>query len=162
MYYLQIILAAVLSLVFSANILSAEVANTGEENRIEASPISETPETPEVKPKQPKTMADAIRASRAKWKPLPGSHFDENYHVIVDDPEVYQKALEKEKAKYKTSTTQSKEAKENHRDPFNVFSRVYKENPVKGVLLFIAVVFVAIILCSIQDFIRDSFKKSKK
>lgn len=54
--------------------------------------------TETVQKEQPRTEADELRESRAKWKPLEGSRYDENYHVVVDNPEAYKKALEEDKA----------------------------------------------------------------
>ena len=154
---LQIISAVILVLVSNISLLSTESTEVVEESSVETPFISEASDTPAIRSKQPRTEADELRESRAKWKPLEGSHYDENYHVVIDDPEVYQKALEKEKAKrkplYPESSPQQKE-----RGPLEIFYRVYKRNPVLGVLFFIAVAIVAIILLNI----RDSLKKSKK
>ena len=210
MQYIQIILVLLLSLVLSNNnIISAESASTPEENTSAQISTSEQPkqtktwddilressanwkplpgshydenyrviiDDPEiyqkalekenstvernfsVQPKQVKSKQEARNASSAKWKPLPGSHFDENYHVVIDDPEVYQKALEKEQAQNEGKFDyQNIKPQEDPREQ-NIFYRLYKYNPILGILATIPLVCLAVVLLRF----RDSLRKKKE
>lgn len=107
-----------------------------------------------VQPKRQRTLQESINASRAKWKPLPGSHFDENYHVVIDDPEVYQKALEKEQAQNEGKFDyQNIKPQEDPREQ-NIFYRLYKYNPILGILATIPLVCLAVVLLRFRDFLR--------
>lgn len=154
---LQIISAVILVLVSNISLLSTESTEAVEENSVETLFISEASDTSVVSSKQPKTWDDVLREATSKWKPLPGSHFDENYRVVIDDPEVYQRALEKEQAKNKGKFDyQNIEPQEDPREQ-NIFYRLYKHNPILGILATIPLVCLAVVLLKF----RDSFKKKK-
>lgn len=145
MRYIQIAIAVLLSFVLSNTVLSTD--NTLEENDVSVTDTT----------RQPKTWNDAIKDALANSKPLPGSHYDENYRVIIDDPEVYQKALEKERSQNEGKFDyQNIEPQEDLREQ-NIFYRLYKHNPILGILATIPLVCLAVVLLKF----RDSFKKKK-
>lgn len=166
------LLIFILSLLLSNTLYAANVENiepsTGETvstvdtgTPSENAPQTSNPEaqnrTETGQNKQPKTWNDAINAALANSKPTPGSHYDKNWHVVIDDPEVYQKALEKERSQNEGKFDyQNIEPQEDPREQ-NIFYRLYKHNPILGILAIIPLVCLAVVLLKF----RDSFKKKK-
>ena len=108
--------------------------------------------------RQTKTWEDILKESRSNWKPLPGSHFDENYRVVIDDPEVYQKALEKERAQNEGKFDYQNIKPQEDSIERNIFIKIYRYNPILGVLATIPLVCLAVVLLRF----RDSLRKKKE